>query len=91
MNFYLFNPDAKHQGILLIKRCLQKSVHKSIGKNRLLQVLFGVHPKIRIFVQNQGMHKNNPRHMFDIPRLIFVQNDEIGRKDHFRMNTIYLL
>lgn len=30
-----------------------------------------VHPQIRIFVQYQGMRKNNRRHLFDIPKIIF--------------------
>ncbi len=37
-----------------------------------------VHPEMRAFDQDQGMHKNNRRHMLDILMIIFAHHDEAG-------------
>jgi len=49
----------------------------------MISKLNSVHPKMKIFAQDQGMHNHNHRHIFDIPRIIFSRNDEIGQKRLF--------
>jgi len=43
---------------------------------------------MRVFVQDQGMRKNNHRHIADIPRIFFEHTADIEQKDHFWMDTI---
>jgi len=42
--------------------------------------LYSVHPEMKIFVQDQGMRKNNHWHIIN-------HNVEIGQKDHLWMDT----
>jgi len=45
--------------------------------------------KYLILVKVKACEKNNFRHIFNIPRIIFECNADIGQKDHLWMATIY--